>query len=32
MMNFQRTCGEIVITEKALKKIAYHALTELSDA
>lgn len=31
MMKFQGTCGEIEITEKALKKIVYHALTELSD-
>jgi uncharacterized alkaline shock family protein YloU len=31
MMKFQGTCGEIEITEKALKKIVYDALTELSD-
>ncbi|AFG35015.1 hypothetical protein Ferpe_0904 [Fervidobacterium pennivorans DSM 9078] len=30
-MKFQGTCGEIEVTEKALKKIVYYALTELSD-
>ncbi|MGB9796840.1 hypothetical protein [Fervidobacterium gondwanense] len=30
-MNFQGNCGEIEVTQKALKKIVYYSLTELSD-
>ncbi|WP_448374616.1 Asp23/Gls24 family envelope stress response protein [Fervidobacterium sp.] len=30
-MRFQGRCGEVEVTEKALKKIVYYALTELSD-
>jgi len=30
-MKFQGTCGEVEVTEKALKKIVYYALTELSE-
>ncbi|AMW32598.1 Uncharacterized conserved protein YloU, alkaline shock protein (Asp23) family [Fervidobacterium changbaicum] len=30
-MKFQGTCGEIEVTERALKKTVYYALTELSD-
>uniref|UniRef100_A0A7V4KDT1 Asp23/Gls24 family envelope stress response protein n=1 Tax=Fervidobacterium pennivorans TaxID=93466 RepID=A0A7V4KDT1_FERPE len=30
-MKFPGTCGEIEVTEKALKKVVYYALTELSD-
>ncbi|MGQ9855372.1 MAG: Asp23/Gls24 family envelope stress response protein [Fervidobacterium sp.] len=30
-MKFQGNCGEIEVTQKALKKIVYYSLTELSD-
>ncbi|MEJ5256758.1 MAG: Asp23/Gls24 family envelope stress response protein [Fervidobacterium sp.] len=30
-MKFQGTCGEVEVTQKALKKIVYYSLTELSD-